>query len=209
MTGWMELCVVVAANVLGAAMSLPQAVRLVRTRVVDGVSAGWALLSLVSNAWWVAYGIALGRWAIVPVAAVSVIGYLVVALALLRLGAHQVDRATLTVAGVFLVAPALTVAQAGWITTGVFLGAVYAVQLTPAVLVVCRRRDLAGVSAGTWVFAWTEAALWGVYGVHQGDTGVLVLAAAGLVMSTVVLGRLAWLAAGRRRRPLRITLLPH
>jgi len=209
METWIEFGVVVAANVLGAAMSLPQAVRLLRTRVVDGVSSGWALLSLVSNAWWVVYGVAIGHWALVPVAAVCVIGYIVVALALRRFGGRRSDPGTLIATAVLVVAPAVTAALAGWVAVGVFLGAVYAVQLLPAVVMVCRRTSLAGVSLGTWVFAWTEAALWGAYGFHRADAGVMVLAASGLVMSTVVLGRLAVLAIARHQAPLRITLAPH
>ena len=206
MRTWIELSVVVAANVLGAAMSLPQAIRLLRTRVVHGVSGEWALLSLVSNAWWVAYGVGRGQWAIVPVAAASVIGYLFVALALVRFGGWRGGRLTLVVAATVAVAPAVTAALSGWVAVGIVLGVLYAVQLTPAVVMVCRRADLSGVAAGTWVFAWTEAALWGTYGIRRGDSGVLTLAASGIVMSSVVLARLIGMVVARRGIPLRLAL---
>ena len=49
MLGTMELTtltlVVIAANVLGAAMAVPQARKLLRTRRTDGVSVTWAAVS--------------------------------------------------------------------------------------------------------------------------------------------------------------------
>jgi uncharacterized protein with PQ loop repeat len=49
--------VVIAANVLGAAMAVPQARKLLRTRRTDGVSVTWAAISVTVNAWWGVYGI--------------------------------------------------------------------------------------------------------------------------------------------------------
>lgn len=198
-----ELLVVVAANVLGAAMSLPQVVRLLRTRQVSGVSPAWAALSVVSNVWWLAYGVGVGSWAIVPVAVVSVLGYTAIVAALAAFGGGGSARVAvvvpvLAVAGL----PAVGLWLGGWAAAGVVLGALYAVQLAPAVLGAYRAADLRGVSAGTWACAWLEAALWGVYGIAAGDAGLLALAVAGLAMSSLVLVRLAAVVAGGDLRPM-------
>lgn len=196
----LELLVVVAANVLGAAMSLPQVVRLLRTRQVSGVSPAWAALSVVTNLWWLAYGVGVGSWAIVPVAAVSVLGYTAILAALAAFGGLVSGRTgvlvpVLAVAGL----PALGLVLGGWAAAGVVLGALYAVQLAPAVLGAYRAADLRGVSGGTWGIAWLEAALWGVYGIAAGDAGLLALAVAGLAMSSLVLARLVAVVADRHR----------
>lgn len=193
MSWWMELVVIIGANVLGAAMALPQAARLVRTRRTDGVSAGWAAMSISTNAWWIAYGVAVGSWAIVPVSVVGVIGYGVVLAALVRFRgsgwALFGPTTSVVVAGVAL-APVSGLVGGGWPLVGLVLGGLYGIQLAPAVLGTYRATNLAGVSAGTWVLAWVEAVLWGVYGLEQHDPGLIVLAAAGLAASSAVLLRL-------------------
>jgi uncharacterized protein with PQ loop repeat len=186
--------VVLAANVLGAAMTLPQAYRLVRTRHVDGVSVPWAAMSIASNAWWVAYGIGIGSWAIVPVAGVSIAGYAVILVVLLSAGGRAVRAWPLpALAGLvgIVAAPAVAYALAGWSAAGVVLGLAYGVQLTPAVVAAYRSASVAGIAAGTWLMAGAEAVLWGVHGVGAADAGLVALAVTGTVLSTAVLLRLA------------------
>lgn len=194
--------VVVAANLLGGAMALPQAVKLVASRRVEGVSPIWAGISTAVNAWWVAYGIGVGDASIVPVSLVSVMAYAAIALCLARYGSTPPLR-TLAIAatsgvGVALIPLAVLVVD-GWAAAGVALGAVYAVQLSPAVVAVYRAADVSGVSAATWLLAFAEAALWGVYGFARVDAGLLALSATGLTMSALVLLRLV------ARRPRRET----
>lgn len=188
-----QLLVLVAANVVGAAMSLPQAVRLLRTRRVEGVSLGWAAMSVVTNGWWLSYGLGAGNWAIVPVSVVSVVGYLLVVGAVLRFGGRRgaaLGRSGAAGLAAVVVVPAMALAFGGLVSLGIALGLVYGVQLAPAVLGAYRSSDLRGVSAGTWLAAWVEAGLWGVLGVHGGDAGLLALAVTGLVMSSALLVRL-------------------
>ena len=73
----------------------------------------------------------------------------------------------------------------GWPATGITLGTVYGFQLLPAVVAVYRSRDISGVSVPTWIMAWTEALLWGIYGF--GPRMQIYFAATSLVMSSAVL----------------------
>ena len=185
--------VVIAANVLGGAMALPQAIKLVRSRRVDGVSALWAGISATVNAWWAAYGLGIGDLSIVPVSIVSVMAYLAIAVALVRFGSAPSLRSATIVAGsavLISAVPALALVIGGWATAGIVLGALYGVQLSPAVVAVYRAPDVSGVSAATWSIAFAEAVLWGVYGIARPDIGLITLAATGLAMSTLVLARL-------------------
>ena len=185
--------VVIAANVLGAAMAVPQALKMRRDRRVDGVSAAWAGTSATVNAWWGVYGIGVRDWGIVPVSLVSVIAYLTIAVTLVRytrgsgwIAARSMVGATVAIGLI----PLAVVLLDGWATAGIVLGALYGVQLSPAVVAVYRASDVSGVSLATWVIAFVEAVLWGVYGVAAVDPGLMALATTGIFMSTLVLVRL-------------------
>lgn len=196
------LLVVVTANLLGAAMAVPQAHKLVRDRRAQGVSMTWAAASVTVNAWWVGYGLGVGDIGIVPVSVVSVMAYLVIVMTVARLSSASA-RVTLgralPAALALSALPVGTLILAGWTSTGIVLGALYGVQLTPAVVGVYRSADVSGVSVATWVIALAEAVLWGVYGASTGDVGLWALAATGVLMSSLVLGRL--FVRRPRRRP--------
>lgn len=185
------LAVVVAANVLGAAMAIPQARTLYRTRNTSGVSPTWAAMSIAINAWWGAYAIGIRDLAILPVSIVSVTAYSAIAIALLRFNPSRSTTLRGLGLGALVAVIPLPVAVSGnWQITGVLLGALYALQLSPAVVAVYRSADVTGVSMGTWLMAWVEAVLWAVYSVPARDAGLLALAATGLAMSSLVLVRL-------------------
>src|SRR3954453_21451426 len=57
---------VIVASILAVGSLLPQAVRLLRTRDVKGVSVLWTALGAVTNLAWFAYALARGLWAGVP-----------------------------------------------------------------------------------------------------------------------------------------------
>lgn len=185
--------VVIAANVFGAAMALPQASKLLRDRNVDGVSMTWAAVSATVNGWWGVYGIGVGDVSILPVSIVSVLAYIVIAVGVVRFGTVPAGRllrpavaATVAVAVVPLVAVLLD----GWATAGIALGALYGIQLCPAVIAVYRVADVSGVSLATWLIAFAEAVLWGVYGLARLDVGLMTLAVTGTLMSSLVIVRL-------------------
>lgn len=185
--------VVIAANVLGAAMAVPQASKLLRTRRPHGVSITWVAASVTVNAGWAVYGIGVGDLGIVPVSVVSMVAYLVIGIGVYRFSPAGHTRmlfvAIVTAASVTTV-PVLALLIDGWVAAGLTLGALYGVQLLPAVVSVYRTVDVSGVSSATWVIALVEAVLWGVYGLARLDPGLLALAATGSVMSVLVLARL-------------------
>lgn len=189
--------VVVAANVLGAAMAAPQARKLLRTRRVSGVSLIWAVISAVVNGWWGVYGLGVGDIAILPVSVVSVLAYLMIAVGVHRLGPGSVGPA-LVAGAVIATVPIAAWWLGGWPAAGLVLGALYGVQLSPAVVAVYRAVDVSGVSVATWSIAFAEAVLWGIYGVARLDAGLVALATTGVLMSSLVLVRL-FLRRPRRR----------
>ncbi|NNE13240.1 MAG: hypothetical protein HKN41_13450 [Ilumatobacter sp.] len=181
--------VLVAANVLGAAMAVPQAVKLYRTRCSEGISLSWAVISATVNAGWGWYGIGVGDLGIVPVSVVSVLAYLLITLLIVRHGRPAILAPTLAVVGATAVV-ALAGWLGGWAAAGIALGGLYAVQLSPAVVSVYRAVDVRGVSVSTWLIALVEAVLWGGYGLARVDIGLLALAVSGVSMSALVLARL-------------------
>lgn len=185
--------VVVSANVFGVAMAVPQAHKILRSRRVDGVSLTWATASGVVNAWWGAYGLGVGDVGILPVSIVSVMAYVLIGVSVVRYSptrAAELLRPALATGAAMTAVPLVTLVIEGWVATGVVLGALYGVQLSPAVIAVYRSADVSGVSLSTWVFAFAEAVLWGVYGVAGLDAGLIALAFAGTTMSALVLARL-------------------
>ena len=185
--------VVIAANVLGASMAVPQARKILRSRSAEGVSVSWAAISATVNAGWGVYGIGVGDWSIVPVSLVSVLAYLVIAVAVVRLSPVPATRTILSASASAVAigtVPTLAYLFDGWATAGLVLGALYGIQLSPAVVTVYRSVDVGGVSLATWLIAFVEAVLWGVYGFAQIDLGLLALATTGVFMSSLVLIRL-------------------
>jgi len=185
--------VVIAANVLGAAMAVPQARKLLRTRCTDGVSVTWAAISATVNAWWGIYGVGIDDYSIVPVSVVSVASYVVITIGVVRFSPTALRAMALPATGAVIVVstvPLIALLIDGWFAAGIVLGALYGVQLSPAVFAVYRTIDVSGVALATWVIAFVEATLWGVYGFAIADAGLVTLATTGLAMSTLVLVRL-------------------
>lgn len=182
--------IALTATVLGSAMALPQARRLVRHGRVEGVSGPWIGVSAALNVWWMAYGVAEQVWVLLPVSGVSFVLYATIGVFFAR----SVGRRAFpgfVFGGVLGMVPLPFLLTSGWTAAGLVLGFSYGLQLAPAVVAACRTKDLAGVSAGTWGIAWAEALLWLVYGVGVGDIALTVGGAKGAFMSAVILGRLA------------------
>lgn len=187
----------VVANVLGVGMIVPQAARLRRRRVADGLSGEWVGVSLAINAWWIAYGLAEELWGVVPVSVGAIVLYGVIALQYVAIvGADGARRVAIGIAGSVWFPLAFLLAG-GWTTAGLAIGLAYTLQFAPAALAACRSRDLAGIAPATWVMALGEAAIWFAYGVVTDDVALLVGGGGGALMAAIVLARLA--TAGRAR----------
>jgi uncharacterized protein with PQ loop repeat len=182
---------VIVATLLGSWMAFPQARRLARTRRVEGVSAVWIGVSLAINGWWLAYGLVAGVWALVPVSAISLVLYASMAVVYLgTVGRGALRALALGVFGLGMF-PLPFLIIGGWQIAAIAVGLSYGIQLVPAVVSACRTRDLVGVSASTWLIAWVEAGLWLVYGFGVGDVALTLAGVVGMVMSSIILGRLA------------------
>lgn len=182
---------VISATVLGSGMALPQARQLARTRRTDGVSPTWVGVSMALNGWWLAYGLAAPVWGLVPVSIISCALYASMAIVFLGGGAAA-DRRGLLIGALGLgMIPLPFLLVGGWEIAGLVVGFCYGLQLLPAVIAVMRSRALAGVSAATWWIAWVESMLWLVYAVGVSDLALTVAGTIGVVMSTVILARLA------------------
>ncbi len=182
---------VVVATVLGSWMAFPQARQLARTRRVEGVSAVWIGVSLAINGWWLAYGLAAGVWALVPVSAISLVLYASMgAIYLATIGRRALRPMGLGFFGLGMI-PLPFLLTGGWASAAIAVGLSYGIQLLPAVVAACRTRDLVGVSASTWLIAFVESGLWLIYGFGVGDTALTLAGVVGVAMSSIILGRLA------------------
>jgi len=189
--GPLLLPLLVVANVLGVGMIVPQALRLHRTRLADGVSAIWVGSSLTVNLWWLAYGLQTQLWGLVPVSSGALIVYGIIATQLRLLGGPPTTLPLIASIGAISLALLLVLTAAGWPTVGLTLGMAYGLQFAPAVIEVFRPGPTTGVSAATWAMAATEAAIWIVYGLAVVDLALILGGVGGTVMAVAILARLA------------------
>jgi uncharacterized protein with PQ loop repeat len=180
---------VVVATVLAVGSLMPQAVRLVRTRDVVGVSVLWTALGVVTNLAWFAYALARELWAGAPatLATASVYGFLFVAL--VRFGAP----ARAAVVGGVTWAAVLTAATivGGWSALGAVLGVSYAVQVAPSLWTAWRTYAPTGIAPSTWVLFLVQVLLWGYYGMVEEDWAIKGFALIGIGSSLLMLLRWA------------------
>lgn len=173
-----ELVLTALAACLALSQPVPQIVRLVRTRSVQGVSGPTTWLGLTINAGWVAFGVARG---LVPVAVLSlayVVGYATIAGLLVQRG----NRSGVATAVVSTAAIAATAAAFGWTVLGTALALTVAVQFVPQVALAWRGSDLTALAGGTYVVCGLDGIVWGGYGVLRDE---LPLVLYGLVMASV------------------------
>ena len=190
----------IVANVLGAAMAAPQAVRLLRTRTTSGVSPVWVGVSIAMNLWWLVYGLAADLWALVPISVVALVLYGVIAVTLTRLRRGRTVPEIALGATIGLV-PLPALALGGLDAAGVAIGVGYGLQLAPAVIAAYRTRELHGVAPGTWIMAFVESAIWFAYGLDVLDPALLVGGASGVVLPALPLARLVVTGHRPFRRP--------
>lgn len=81
-----------AANALGVGMIVPQAVRLNRLRVIDGLSGSWVGVGLAMNLWWLSYAVQGRLWGLVPVSVGGAALYGVIACQYAAMGGRAAGR---------------------------------------------------------------------------------------------------------------------
>lgn len=181
---------VALANILGAGMIVPQAVRL-RRRSSDGVSGVWAGVGITMNTWWLAYGLQGSLWALIPVSTVSGALYVSIGWQLWRhRGRYALRDLTAGTLGIGLL-PLPFLLTGGWPAAGTAIGFCYGLQFAPAVVAAFRSERVAGISPSTWSMALTEALIWLLYGFWIDDRALVIGGIGGGLMAAVILGRLA------------------
>lgn len=184
------------ATLLAAVSLLPQAVKLVRTRLPDGVSPTWAALGMATNLGWMTYLTSQGLWPTLPSVVMIIGGYAATFVILHRLGA--VSRSAIPVALAWATTLASVAALTGWTGLGTVLGFSYAVQVSPGLWTAYRTRRPGGISPGTWGIALVESLLWGYYGWWNADAPLMIFAVIATASSMAMLARYG---ATRRRLP--------
>ena len=187
---------VIVASLLAVGSLVPQAVRLLRTHDVAGVSVLWTALGTVTNLAWFAYALARELWAGVPATLATASFYGFLFLTLVRFGglARAAVLGGMTWA-VFLTGVTMI---GGWSALGAVLGVSYAVQVGPSLWTAWRTYAPSGIAPGTWALIFVQVILWGYYGVDEHDWAIKGFALSGIAASTLML--LRW-AITRSRQP--------
>jgi hypothetical protein len=77
----------------------------------------------------------------------------------------------------------------GWTALGVALGLSFGVMMAPSIWVAFRTPNPSGIAPGTWWLGLAEGLLWGLYGWHHADEGILTFSAIAIAGSVLMLGR--------------------
>lgn len=178
---------IIAATLATLTFVIPQVVKLVRTGDTSGVSATWPAVGFAANAGWTVYFVHQALWLSIPAAAGALTGYLVTMWVLWRTGG--LGAASLVRGGLFAALLVLATGVGGWTTLGVLLGLSFLVMMAPALWEAFATPNPSGIAPGTWWLGVAEGFLWGVYGWHHADTGLIVFALTAIVGSVAMLGR--------------------
>jgi uncharacterized protein with PQ loop repeat len=178
---------IIAATIATLAFVIPQVVKLVRTGDTAGVSATWPTVGFAANVGWAVYFVHQELWMSIPAAVGALCGYLVTMWVLWRSGG--LHTASLVRGAAFGALLTLATVLGGWTLLGVLLGCSFLAMMAPALLGAFAVPDPSGLAPGTWWLGVAEGALWGVYGWHHADTGLLVFATTAILGSIVMLWR--------------------
>ncbi len=177
------------AVVAGTTLGLPQVIRLLRTRNIDGISVTTWQVALALNIGWLAHGIRIAKANMI---AVNLLSFLSTAVVLTIL-AQEKKRplALIALPGILTAAAMISVDQ--WLGPAVFgiFAALPAAagQLTQSrELVSAERVD--GVSGAFLALTFTNFSLWAIWGGLAGDMSSLIASA---VAATLALFNLVWL----------------
>lgn len=162
---------IVVGTAIGLVRALPQLVRLLRTRDAHGVSVDSAGTTSVVSFAWATYGVLTGQAAVALASGSSAVMFALVTVMALRLGRRAREMRTLPVWLIVLLAAGVIGRADG---LGLLLPVSVLVANVPQLRVAWREQDLSGLSLGTWLLSFLEAAVWGTYGLLAGDRAILV-----------------------------------
>ena len=191
--------VAVVATAVTFAQVVPQVVRLLRLKRIEGTSPAWAAIGMVINIGWTAYVIAEEFWVTIPAVLAAVISFGLVLYLLWRNGA---DVRVAVLAGIAVgVACVGLQLVAGWEWLGLVLGVSNGLYLGPSVYAAWRSYAPVGVAPLTWVLTAGEGILWGYYGVLVEAKPIMVYGGMAFVLAAFILLRL-WITRHRIRAEL-------
>jgi uncharacterized protein with PQ loop repeat len=166
----------------------PQVLRIVRLRVVDGVSWVTWVISCVLFSVWAGYAWGEQYWSLLVANVSCFVGALLLLFvgAKLRWGFRVLGLAVGAVVMVGLV-------SAVWGVVAVAIMTVAGVGMrVPQVVALLRSEGVAGVSVSTWAMSTVTAALWLSISLSKGATGAAIANVTALVAGLVLLGLLFW-----------------
>lgn len=190
----LAIAVAVVANAVTFAQVVPQVVRLLRLKRIEGTSPAWAAIGMVINIGWTAYVIAEGLWETIPAVLAAVISFGLVLYLLWRNGADV--RVAMISAIAVGVASVVLQLVAGWTELGIVLGFANGLYLGPPVVAAWRSYAPVGVAPLTWVLTAGEGILWGFFGVLVEAIPIMVYGGTALLLAVLVLLRL-WMTRHR------------
>jgi uncharacterized protein with PQ loop repeat len=171
----------------------PQALRLARTRKLDGVSPWSWTASAILFAVWATFALRTHYWALLLANA----SCLVASLLILAVGtsAGWSWRWTALAGSGILIAVAIAVLSP--LLLAIVMTASGAVLRLPQLVSLLRSASAAGVSPATWWLGGLTSGSWLVVSLHRTSTPVVVASGTALTMSALIIGVLYW----RRARP--------
>lgn len=167
---------------------VPQVLRALRTRDVEGVSWATAVLSLATFTLWVVYAFAVADHVQIVnnVGAFMLLAALAVAVARAG-GAGSSVWAALAAVPVGAIVGVVIVTTFGPLALAMVATAISSVRMVPQTRLALSGASLRGLDPLGAVLAWVGTGLWAVYGALGGDLGVLVCSTISLALQTVVL----------------------
>ena len=191
--------VAVVANTVTFVQVVPQVVRLLRLKRIEGTTPAWAAIGMVVNVGWTAWVIAEEFWIAIPAVLAAVISFGLVLFLLWRNGA---DVRIAVIAGIAVgVASVGLQLVAGWTVLGTVLGLSNGLYLGPSVWAAWRSYAPVGVAPLTWVLTAGEGILWGYYGVLVEAVPIMVYGSTAFLLAALILLRL-WITRHRIRTEL-------
>jgi len=178
---------VVLATLATLAFLVPQIVKLVRTGNSAGVSTTWPAIGFATNVGWFTYFINQQLWWSLAAPFGAFVGYGVTIWALARIG--RPIRASLVRGVVVGLLLAITPVIWDWTTLGVVLGLAFGGMMVPTLWTAFRTPDPSGIAPGTWWVGVAESGLWGFYGWHHADPGVITFSVTAAIGASLMLGR--------------------
>jgi uncharacterized protein with PQ loop repeat len=192
-TAALETLLVALAVTANTLFAWPQAIRILRSRTVAGVSPGTWTLSTAMFAVWGSYA-AQAKY--MPLLAAN-LACLVAACIIVATGTRAGWPAKWPLLAAGSIAGAVVAAlHAPVLLATVMVGGGVVLRL-PQIRKILRSKDTAGVSQATWLLSAATAALWMVLSIMRNQHLVAVANAAGLTMTLVLL---ALLRARRSKR---------